>query len=246
MKKSFLLTLIGIAVASLTFAQSKETRNLSSFSEISAQEGIDVFLTKGSREEVKIVAESVDADEVLTDINGGKLKIHLEGNSHNNVDVEVYVTYKSLDALQASSAASIFGKELITTSGDFEIDVSSAGDIRAKIKAGELKIDASSAGGVELEVEVDAIRADVQSAGDVEVTGMAREQEVEVESSGDYDAEDIESESVNVEASSGGTIRVNVSSRIDGNANSGGTIKYKGSPKYVDVSTSSGGSIRKS
>lgn len=245
MKKSYLLTILGIIVASLTFAQSEETRNLSSFSKISAQEGIDVYIKEGSKEEARIVAKSVDSDEVLTDVSGGRLKIHLEGNSHNNVSVEVYVTYKSLNSLEASSAASISGKDLITTSGDFDIEVSSAGDIRAKIKANELNIDVSSAGDAKLEVDVDEIEADVTSSGDVELRGSARIQNIEVGSAGEYDADGIESEEVDVEANSGGSIRVNVTDKIDGRANSGGRIRYQGSPKYVDVSANSGGSVRK-
>lgn len=246
MKKSYLLTVLGIIVASLTFAQSEETRNLSSFSKISAQEGIDVYLKEGSKEEARIVAKSVDADEVLTDVSGGRLKIHLEGNNHDNVNVEVYVTYKSLNGLDASSAASISCDDLITSSGDFDVEVSSAGRIQARIKSDEISIDASSAGDAELEVDVDEIEADVSSAGDVEISGSARIQDVEVGSSGDYDADEVVSEEVDVDASSGGSIRVNVTNKIKGSANSAGKIRYKGSPKYVDVSANSGGSVRKS
>lgn len=248
MKKSFAITLLGILVAGATLAQSEETRSLGSFSEISAHEGIDVYITEGNKEEARIVSDSHDLDEVLTDVSSGRLKIHLEGNNHRNIEVEVYVTYKSLKGISSSSASSITSKGTIDANGnDFDVDVSSAGDIDASIEnADEVTIDASSAGDARLEIEANEIEADVSSAGEIEVSGSARKQDIEASSSGDYDAYDLESEDVEATASSGGSVKVNASSKLDARASSGGSIRYKGSPKYLDANSSSGGSVRKS
>ncbi|WP_424961525.1 head GIN domain-containing protein [Ekhidna sp.] len=248
MKKSFLITILGILIAGFTFAQSEETRSLSSFSEISAHEGIDVYIRQGNKEEARIVSETHDLDEVLTDVSGGRLKIHLEGNNHRNINVEVYVTYKSIRAISSSSASSLSSEGSIDAGGDdFDVDVSSAGDIDATIEnADELTVDASSAGDARLKVSCNEIEADVSSAGDVQVSGVAKMQDVEVSSSGDYDGYDLESEEADVSASSGGGIKLNVSNKLDARASSGGSVRYKGSPKYLDASSSSGGSIKKS
>ncbi len=96
------------------------------FSEVTAQEGIDVFLTKGSSESARIEADGISVDKVLTDVSGGTLKIHLEGDNHRNVDVKVYVTFVDLSALKASSAASIRVEGMVQAKGDFEISCSSA------------------------------------------------------------------------------------------------------------------------
>lgn len=248
MKKSFIITLLGILVAGFTFAQSEETRNLSSFSEISAHEGIDVFIKAGSKEEARIVSDSHDLDEVLTEVSGGRLKIHLEGNNHRNIDVEVYVTYKSINAISASSAASLTAEGSIDANGnDFDVDVSSAGDIDASIEnADEVEIDASSAGDARLKIEAEEINAEVSSAGEIEISGVTKKQDIQASSSGDYDGYDLESEEAEASASSGGGIKVNVSKKLDARASSGGSVRYKGSPTYLDASSSSGGSVRKS
>jgi hypothetical protein len=248
MKKSFIITLLGILVAGATFAQSEETRNLSSFSEISAHEGIDVFIKAGSKEEARIVSDSHDLDEVLTEVSGGRLKIHLEGNNHRNIDVEVYVTYKSINAISASSAASLTAEGSIDANGnDFDVDVSSAGDIDASIEnADEVEIDASSAGDARLKIEANEINAEVSSAGEIEISGVTKKQDIQASSSGDYDGYDLESEEAEASASSGGGIKVNVSKKLDARASSGGSVRYKGSPTYLDASSSSGGSVRKS
>ena len=245
MKRSFLITLLGVLVAGFTFAQSEETRSLSSFSRISANEGIDVFIKKGDKEEARIVSRNIDLEDVLTDVSGSRLKIHLYGDNHRNVDVEVYVTYRSINAISVSSAASLRAEGQVETNGDFDVDVSSAGSLEASIKAEELSLDVSSAGDAELTINVDEIEADVSSSGDIEVEGTARMVDVEAASAGEYDGYDVESEEADVSASSGGTIKISVSEKVDARASSGGTVRYKGSPRYVDVSSSSGGSIRK-
>ncbi|WP_370087683.1 head GIN domain-containing protein [Ekhidna sp.] len=248
MKKSIFITMLGILVAGITFAQSEETRNLSSFSEISAHEGIDVYISKGDKEEARIVSDSHDLDEVLTEVSGGRLKIHLEGNNHRNIDVEVHVTYKSINSISAASASTLIARGTIDANGgDFDVDVSSAGDIEATIEnADEVKIDASSAGDARLKISANEIEADVSSAGEIEIEGVAKKQDIEVSSSGDYDGYDLESEEVDARASSGGSVKVSASKKLDARASSGGTIKYKGNPQYLDANSSSGGSVRKS
>jgi len=248
MKKLTLLTILGIFIAGATFAQSEETRSLSGFTSIFVQEGIDVHLKKGNREEARIVSDSHDLDEVLTDVSSGRLKIHLEGNNHGNVNVDVYVTYTSLNALAASSAGSIDAEGVIDANNkDFDVDASSAGQINVEIEnILELDAEASSAGDIKLKVDAESIDANVSSAGDVEISGRAKKQDIQVSSSGDYDGYEIVSEEVEVDASSGGSAKVTASSKIDASASSGASVRYRGEPKNVYVNSSSGGSVRKS
>lgn len=251
MKKSLLITLLGVFVAAATFAQ-EETRNLASFSEVSAQEGISVYLKKGSNESARVVINggNVSLDQVLTDVSGDRLKIHLEdkrGWNNRNVDVDVYVTYKSLEGLSASSAASIEAQDVIEANGDFDVDVSSAGDVIAKIVGiDELEVEASSAGDADLEVEADEIDANVSSSGGIEIRGIARVQDIEASSSGDYEGFNLKTKEADASASSGGSIEVNVSEKIRARASSGGSVRYEGNPSYVNADSSSGGRVKKS
>lgn len=243
MKKILLSTIILVAIGA--FAQQKETRSLSSFNEVSAHEGVDVYLKKGSKEEARIEASNIDMEDILTEVSSGRLKIHLEGNRHRNVDVKVWVTYKSLKAVSASSAADIQAEGQIVASGDFRVDVSSAGDVELSVKAQDLDVRASSAGDCELEVDIESLDASASSAGGIEISGSVKSIDVEVSSSGDFEGYDLPSETAEVSASSGGSAKVNVSEQLDARASSGGSIKYRGNPR-MDISTSSGGSIRKS
>ncbi|MEM6641537.1 MAG: head GIN domain-containing protein [Bacteroidota bacterium] len=252
MKKSCLITVLGILVAAAAFAQ-EETRDLRSFSTISASEGIDVFLLKGTDESARVVINSgnIELDDVLTEVSGSRLKIHLDDGKgwtkRKNIDVEVFVKYKSLEGLRASSAASISAENAIDANGDFEIDVSSAGDIEVEINnVQELDIEASSAGDARLVVEAEEIDAGISSAGGIEISGYATTQEIDASSSGDYEGFDLKSKEVDASASSGGSVEVNVNDRLRARASSGGSVRYRGEPTNVNSDSSSGGSVKKS
>lgn len=245
MKKTLIL-LAALLVSFTVLAQNESTRKLSSFTEVSAHEGILVHLKQGSTEEARIKVEgNIGMDEVLTEVSGGKLKIHLEDNNYRNIDVEVWVTYKSLNAVSASSAADVDCESRIVTSGDFRVSVSSAGDIELDVKANTIDIKASSAGDVNIKAEASTIDASANSAGTIEISGSTKSLDVSVSSSGDFEGFDLTSQNAEVSASSGGSAEVNVSEQLNARASSGGSVKYQGSPR-MDISSNSGGSIRKS
>ncbi len=240
----FFLSLI---FTSQLIAQDTETRNLKSFKSVSVSQGIKTYLSKGSSESARIVVNgSIDLDEVLTEVDGsGSLDISLDGNNFRSVDVEVYVTYRNLEGLQASSAGSIQVKNQVVCDCEFEIDVSSAGSIEVEVEARQVEMEASSAGNIEAKVEADEIEASASSAGDIEVEGKVNEIEVHVSSSGEFSGYDLISEKAELKASSGGTIKLTVTKDITARASSGGSISYEGNPQYSDKESSSGGSIRK-
>lgn len=223
--KGLVIGLVLIAVFSDVVAQQTQNRNLPSFSGIKAAEGIDVYLIKGERESAKIVATNIDMDDVLTEVSGSYLKIHLDGN-HRNFDVKVYVTYVRLDKISASSAGSVFSQ--------------------STIRANSLFIDCSSAGTVELTIETGKVEVDVSSAGEVELKGKTRLLTIDTSSAGEADTYDLEADEVVAEASSGGSIKLQVGSSLVGNASSGGSIRFRGDPGKSITNATSGGSVKKS
>jgi hypothetical protein len=208
------------------FGQSDEIRKLSSFSELSASEGITVYMEKGSKEEARVEVSGADLDDVVTDVIGSTLKIEMRGNkNYRNPNVTVYVTYKSVDEIDASSAASV--------------------DFKSVIKEESLEIDVSSAARVRAEISVEELDVDISSSGDVELSGMATSQQVDLSSAGRYDGSDLVSEYADVEVSSAGNAKVNVTQKIRAEASSGGSIYYSGNPEKVYADSSSGGKVRR-
>ena len=223
--KQFLILALFLASGFGVAAQTKATRSVGPFKGVKAAEGVDVYLKKGTKESVTIEAIHPDASEVITEVSGGYLKIHLKENSYRKVDVKVYVEYVTLDKLSVSSAASIFSEGVIKTT-TLDVNASSAGEIKATIDAESVTISASSAGEVELKGKAKNLTADASSAGEI-------------------DAAEVESASVVAEASSAGSVQVSVSESLSAHASSGGDVRYRGNPNKSNTNASSGGSVKK-
>lgn len=207
-------------------AQEVEERNVGSFHEIRTGQAIDVYLKKGTKESVRVEAKGIALDEVLTEVSGGRLRIHLDEGRHNNSVVKVYVTYVSLDQISASSASGVFSD--------------------GTIKGDKLEVDVSSAADVEISIDMNEVTVSVSSSGDIDLKGRTKYLDIEASSAGGVDAFDLEAESVKVRASSAGGVKVTANKEIDARASSGGSIRYRGNPERSQTDSSSGGSVRKS
>lgn len=207
-------------------AQQTETRELGSFTGVKAAEGVDVYLKEGDKERARIEVTGTDASNVMTEISGSYLKVHMKDGRYRSVDAKVYVTYVNLDKLSASSAGSIF----------------SEGTLRAR----EMDISASSAGSVEITINADFADVSCSSAGDVELKGRVNKINLDASSAGEIDAYDLEANEVDAEASSGGSVKINVIESLEAHASSGGSVRYRGNPDTSNTNSSSGGSVKKS
>jgi len=207
-------------------AQQSEVRQIGAFQALRVSEAIDVYLKKGEKESVKVEATGTDLSNVLTEVNGPTLKIHMrDGNFRGRKSVKVYVTYTRLEKLSASSASNLFSTDLI--------------------KSGKLEISVSSAGSVEVKLESESVIVNASSAGKTVLEGNTKSLEIEASSAGDIDAYNLESEIVNVSVSSAGSANINVSKELQAHASSGGSIRYRGNPLKTNTDSSSGGSVKK-
>jgi len=220
----FIILLTGSALS--VIAQETETRSLSDFSEVTVGEAIKVTLIPGNKNEAVVKAKNIDLEDVETDVRGSSLKIQLSGNRYRNIDVEIALTYKSIDAVSVSSAADV--------------------ETKGPIKSASLDLSVSSAGNATLDIEADKIDVDVSSSGELKLTGKTNSQRVSVSSAGGYYAYDLTCEEAYIRASSAGSARINATKEIDAKASSAGSVKYKGEPDKVYVNSSSGGNVNKS
>jgi hypothetical protein len=217
----------GLLLCSVTvvLAQQSESRSVGSFKGVKVSEAIDVYLKKGDKESVKVEVTGVDLEDVLTEVSGEFLKVHMASGNYKNSNVKVYVTYVELTKLSASSAANIY----------------SEGTIRGR----QMSISSSSAATVDVALETESLTVSASSAADVELRGKGKSITVDASSAGEIDADDFEAEEANAEASSAGTVKLNATQSLDAHASSGGTIRYRGNPMKTNTNASSGGSVKK-
>lgn len=224
--KSLLTSVLVLIVASLSFAQQAQNRSVSSFTGVKVAEGIDVYLKKGDKESVRVEVYGTSLDNVITEVSGSYLKVHMREENRGNVNVKVYVTYVKIDKLSASSAGSIFSE--------------------GTIEANSLEVSSSSAANVEISINAGDVEVSSSSAGEIEVKGKAKSLTAEASSAGEIDAYDLETQKVEAEASSAGSIKVNATVELNAHASSGGSIRYRGNPDRSNTNSSSGGSVKKS
>lgn len=224
MRSFLILSFIGIATVAI--AQQSENRSVGTFKGIKVAEGIDVYLKKGDKETLKVEVTGIKPADVITEILGDYLKIHMQEGRYRDRTVKVYVTYVEINKLSASSASNIFADEPIRTK--------------------ELSLSASSAATVDIQVDVDILEVSASSAADLELRGKARTVEIDASSAGEVDAYDLVADTVEVDVSSAGSAKVNAVKEINAQASSGGSIRYKGNPERSNTNSSSGGSVKKS
>jgi len=226
MKRVVFITLALLGNVLISIAQESEIRKVSSFSGVKASEGIDVYLKKGSKEEVKVEASGTQLSNVITEVSGDYLKIHMKEGNYRDRTVKVYVSYVAVNKLSASSAANIFHEGILKTT--------------------DLELGASSAGSIELQLDCNTIEASASSAGEVELEGKTKSANFDVSSAGEIAAYDLLADKAEAEASSGASIKLSVVKELDAHASSGGNIRYRGNPERSNTNASSGGSVRKS
>ena len=202
----------------------KKERTASSFDGIRVSTGIDVFLKQGDKESITVEADENLHEYIMTEVRDGVLHVYTDANIREAEMKRVYVTMREIRSLKTSSAGNIIG-ETPLKGDDIEIGASSAGDIKVEIYGKNVEVDISSSGDVKLSGEAESLNADLSSAGDLEAYELkVKEAEVNVSSAGDA--------------------RINVSEKLVARASSAGDVSYQGNPKHVNAHASSAGGIR--
>ncbi len=227
--KLFTILLFVAACIQATVANAnKQTRQITGFHGVSVTSGIDLYLTQKNAEEVTVEAESEDINKIITEVEGGILKIYIKEKSWFNMNWnskprKVYVSFKTLDKIDASAGSDVVSEN--------------------RFKLDELKIDASSGSDVKLDLEANQVNVGSSSGSDVSLKGSANNLHVDASSGSDIDASELQAKNCNASVSSGSDIKVNVTENLDANASSGGDISYSGNPKTKDINESSGGDV---
>lgn len=202
------------------------TENRSSkadFTKITISTGLDLYITQGSKNEIVVEADENLHDIIFTEINDGVLKIYSEKNIWRAEAKKIHVTVTNLDAITATSGADVYTEEMIKTNAITVIATSGA-DIRLSLDANSVSTTATSGAGIKID-------------------GIANNHTATATSGASINGYNLESKNATVKVTSGADINIFASENIDAVATSGGDIDFKGNPKKVNKTSTSGGSI---
>lgn len=207
-----------------------EVRKVSSFHAIEVSNGIDLVIKQGNEEAVAVSASSPEVrSHIKTEVSNGRLRIYFDNqdNKWNNTkkELKAYVSFKTLDALEANSGAdaSTDGNINVNT---LNISLSSGADFKGMVTASKLLVDQSS-------------------GSDMDIKGKVGDLKITTTSGSDFNGYDLVSETCDADASSGSDIEITVNKELKADASSGGGIHYKGNAVITNISNSSGGRIKK-
>ncbi len=229
MKNYAFLTLF-IICSQCLLAQTS-TRNIGNYTELKVSGSISVELVKQSAPEAKITMIKGDDNQLVTELEGSKLKIYFKKGKMGNWDTgekaKITLGFNQLNAIKTAAGSVVKGIDKVSTSSMI-VDASSGSIINVCIDAKECKADASSGASLSLE-------------------GVTTQLKVDASSGAVINAQDLTAQNVDAGASSGAAIKVHARESISANASSGGAIRYKGEPvqKDIDAGNWSGGSISK-
>jgi hypothetical protein len=229
----FIFTVISLISLNIMAAKGNtdktEIRQTGSFNGIKVSTGIDLYITMGTTEEVKIVADDEIIDDLITEVKDGTLKIYMK-QSNNwfnwNSGTQTRIAYVTV-------------KELVS------IDASSGSDVKSEntLKGEDLKVKASSGSDVVIDVFYKNVWVDTSSGSDAKLSGNVKTLNAEASSGSDIDAKNLESKICKARVSSGSDAIVNVTDELYANASSGADIRYYGNPQVKDIDESSGGDV---
>ena len=241
MKSRFLLLLVVLMVAmngckaqnekNIVYDENASVRKIKGFTSIKLSGAIDLYLSQGNEEAVAVSAASKEAEaQIKTVVKNGVLEIYPESNgiswkSWGDTKMKAYVTFKSIDNLEASGACNIKVSQTIKGS-DLSISMSGASDFAGAVSVSNLKIEASGASNYKISGAADNVKIDASGACGIK-------------------GYNLKAQTCKVEASGASSIRISVEKELRAEASGGSSITYKGNAIVKENDASGGSSIKR-
>ncbi|MBI5954231.1 MAG: DUF2807 domain-containing protein [Chloroflexi bacterium] len=202
-----------------------ETRKVSGFDAVSLEYPAKVTIHQGKTESVTLKGDDNLLPQILTDIDGGTLRIDTGERDWNDrvnpsKPLEVVITVKDLKQVRFPSAGSLTVEKLTTDS--LEVVVSGAGDIALRdLDAGSLDVVLSGAGSVDAD-------------------GVADDLSVRISGAGEFSGGDLHSQTAEVHISGMGSATVWVDKELDASISGAGSVNYYGDPSVQEQISGAG------
>lgn len=266
------LALAVLMISNVSFAQSKETRDVSTFREISYRTSGKLYLRQGSPQKVVLEGNEEAVREVETYLKGDRLIIENRDNNRwfswgndSRDKINIYITVENINAIYLSGSGDLLAENTIQSenmdlrvsgsgsmelqvdlNGDLEANVSGSGDLRVKGNCRNLDSSVSGSGKVYIANAIEGTaKFGLSGSGKVLAAGRAKVVKASVSGSGKLLAQDLETDRCEVNITGSGDVEINVKSELDARITGSGSVRYKGSPNHVNNHSSGSGKIRK-
>lgn len=249
MKISISILLFGLLLTTGVAAQQTETRNVPAFSKLEIGGSFNAVMRQGNETSVKIIAENIDLNKILTETNGSTLKVSLVKGLYHNIKIKLEITYKSLEGIYRSGSGNLTCESDLFAAGNFDLHSSGSGNITIKgvIKAANIAVIRSGSGNMKMSgLQADQLKMTFSGSGNCDVNGgNAKAQSIHLSGSGNVSAYDLQTENCSVSVSGSGNIEVSASNAIEAFISGSGNIGYRGNARVTKMEVHGSGKVNK-
>lgn len=223
-------SLAGMAQKALVNDPNAEQRTVNgSFNAIKVSGGIDLYLSQFETESIAVSAsEDKYKEHIKTVVENNTLKIYYDGDklwNSGNKKLKAYVSFKTLERLQASGASDVQVAGTISVPS-LALEMSGASDFKGAVKTNELKLELSG-------------------ASDATVSGVTNSVSIRSSGASDFKGYDLVADVCSAKASGASDIRITVNKELSADASGASDISFKGSGVIRDQRSSGASSIGK-
>lgn len=198
----------------------KENRELSNFTSLSSKGAMDVRITYGNSNSIRVEADENLLPYIETTVDNGILNIKPKKNVNINSrsKIVIYVSMTKINSLQLSGSGNINGDGTFGNDGKTDIKISGSGNI--KLNAGSFQ----------------DLGLSVSGSGNIYLKGTAANDiTASVRGSGNIDCSSIISNDVDVKISGSGNVKVNAQKSITAAITGSGNVFYKGGATNIST-----------
>ncbi|HEX5151717.1 MAG TPA: head GIN domain-containing protein [Parafilimonas sp.] len=265
----FVVAGLGASAQNVVRDPNAQVRSVPNFNKIRVSNAISLYLSQGNSQGVAVSSEDQSVtNKIKTEVRDGVLKIYVENGAWNgwnwsNKHLKAYVTFTTLQALEASGASSVELTDPINV-GNFKLELSGASSMKGAIKAGDLDFELSGASNARIDFTATAFAMDqsgastfkglinspktnfdLSGASTTEINGTTTDLVIDASGASNFRGSDFTAVTCKVEATGASSASINVSKEIQATASGGSTIRYDGAASITNIDVTGGSSVKK-
>ncbi|MDO9255205.1 MAG: head GIN domain-containing protein [Bacteroidales bacterium] len=233
--KTLKLTLAGMMLLTLTYtsvkAQTKgngdvttQERQVPAFEAIKVGCAINLYISQGDKQIVKVVTDENLQDRITTKVTNGTLSLSCD-NIKDASKMNVYVTAVNLSKIDASSASKVTG-ETVLKSEVFGLYTSGAAKTTLTIETGTFNNETSGAANNILSLTAKTVNTEVSGAGNLSLKGSAENHKTEVSGAGSLKALEFITDNTDANVSGAGNAKIMARKLLKADLSGVGNITY--------------------
>ncbi|ADR22917.1 hypothetical protein MATR_32340 [Marivirga tractuosa] len=230
MKKSiFIIGILFLTISSSLTAQvnSYDVMNIVDFHSISVNSAYTVYVKQSNKEEVRVEAEKEIYDLTEITVKEGVLHINIkrdDSKSSKSIwqkidNIKLLPTLKVYVSIKDVQSLSVNGNGKLITENSIASD--------------KLSLLVAGTGSMEVDIKSETVDAKLSGPGNLTIKGYANKMDIESSGAGTIDAYDFEVQNANANLYGLGSMKINVSDKLDAKIYGSGNMLVKGATKEI-------------